>query len=241
MSQNHLTVIHGLLTHLDTCLTEAQKSGDEERRALEADEDEESSPTSLGPTYSKSTKLTLESLDQTQINYELLCLLMERICIHDRQLIEQYPGAVLVFMPSLEGIRKFVDMLEAHPVFGSDAFQIYPLHSTVSSENQGRVFNVPPPGIRKIVVATNIAETGITIPDCTVVVDVGKHREMRYDEKRQISRLLETYVAKSNAMQRRGRAGRVQAGICFHMFTKFRFENQVLCPRFLLMLRAYPP
>lgn len=141
--------------------------------------------------------------------------------------MEHYPGAVLIFMPSLDSIRKMVDLLEAHPVFGTTSFEIYPLHSSVSSESQGRVFNVPPKGVRKIVVATNIAETGITIPDCTVVIDVGKHREMRYDEKRQISRLLETYVAKSNAMQRRGRAGRVQKGICFHMFSKFRFENQV--------------
>lgn len=223
--------------------SEAQKNGDEERRALEAAEDEDdNSTTSLGSGYSKATRQTLELLDQSQINYELLCLLMERICIHDRQLIQDYPGAVLVFMPSLEGIRKCVDMLEAHPVFGTEAFQVFPLHSTVSSENQSRVFNVPPSGVRKIVVATNIAETGITIPDCTVVIDVGKHREMRYDEKRQISRLLETYVAKSNAMQRRGRAGRVQAGICFHMFTKYRFENQVrTSTSFLRLLQSDSP
>jgi ATP-dependent RNA helicase DHX29 len=71
------------------------------------------------------------------------------------------------------------------------------------------------------------SRTGVTIPDVTCVIDLGKHREMRYDEKRQISRLVETYIAKSNAMQRRGRAGRVQEGIAFHLFTKARFENQV--------------
>ena len=91
--------------------------------------------------------------------------------------------------------------------------------------------------------ATNIAETGITIPDITCVIDSGKHREMRFncfprvsiycstvfrfDEKRQISRLIETFIAKSNAAQRRGRAGRVRTGLCFHLFTKIRHETQV--------------
>ena len=76
-------------------------------------------------------------------------------------------------------------------------------------------------------VATNIAETGITIPDITCVIDTGKHREMRFDEKRQISRLIETFIARSNAAQRRGRAGRVQSGLCFHLFTKVRHDTKV--------------
>lgn len=50
---------------------------------------------------------------------------------------------------------------------------------SVSSEGQSAVFNTPPPGVRKIVIATNIAETGVTIPDCVCVIDSGKHREMR--------------------------------------------------------------
>ncbi|EEB87124.1 hypothetical protein MPER_15655, partial [Moniliophthora perniciosa FA553] len=104
---------------------------------------------------------------------------------------------------------------------------VYPLHSALSSENQSAVFDIPPPGIRKIVIATNIAETGITIPDITCVIDSGKHREMRFDEKRQISRLVETFIAKSNAMQRSGRAGRVRSGLCFHLFTRLRFDTQV--------------
>jgi ATP-dependent RNA helicase DHX29 len=77
------------------------------------------------------------------------------------------------------------------------------------------------------VTATNIAETGVTIPDVTCVVDTGKHREMRFDEKRQISRLIETFIARSNAAQRRGRAGRVQEGLCFHLFTKLRHDTMV--------------
>jgi ATP-dependent RNA helicase DHX29 len=73
----------------------------------------------------------------------------------------------------------------------------------------------------------SLPETGVTIPDITCVIDSGKHREMRYDEKRAISRLTETYIARSNAAQRRGRAGRVQEGLAFHLFTKARHDTQV--------------
>lgn len=69
--------------------------------------------------------------------------------------------------------------------------------------------------------------------DITCVIDTGKHREMRYDEKRQISRLRETFIARSNAQQRRGRAGRVQEGLAFHLFTKARHDIQV---NFILVL-----
>lgn len=86
---------------------------------------------------------------------------------------------------------------------------------------------MPPPGVRKIVVSTNIAETGVTIPDITAVIDSGRHKEMRFDEKRQISKLVECWIARSNALQRRGRAGRVQEGICFHLFTKARLDTSL--------------
>ncbi len=105
---------------------------------------------------------------------------------------------------------------------------------------------MPPLGVRKIVLATNIAETGITIPDVTCVIDSGKHKEMRldcqqgieviadvprrFDERRQLSRLIETFSSRANAKQRRGRAGRVQEGLCFHLFTKGRHDTLVSSP-----------
>ena len=64
-------------------------------------------------------------------------------------------------------------------------------------------------------------------PDVTAVIDSGRHKEMRFDEKRQISRLVECWIARSNAMQRRGRAGRVQEGICFHFFSKARMDSSL--------------
>ncbi|GLB36275.1 putative P-loop containing nucleoside triphosphate hydrolase protein [Lyophyllum shimeji] len=181
----------------------------------------------LEKRYSPETAATIDLLDERLIPYDLILRLLERICFEDPAHVS-YSAAILIFMPGLAEIRRLNDMLNDHPSFGArHLFKLYPLHSTLSSENQSAVFDIPPPGVRKIVIATNIAETGITIPDITCVIDSGKHREMRFDEKRQISRLVETFIAKSNAAQRRGRAGRVHNGLCFHLFTKLRHDTQM--------------
>ncbi|CEH15826.1 p-loop containing nucleoside triphosphate hydrolase protein [Ceraceosorus bombacis] len=193
------------------------------------DDDEQDGPASTMTTeeikkYRPKTISTLDRMDENVIQHELIITLLERICFEDDTL-RPYSPAILIFMPGIADIRKLTDLLNGHRSFGSQSFRIFPLHSTISNEDQGSVFNVPPKGVRKIVIATNIAETGITIPDITCVIDSGKHREMRFDEKRQLSRLVECFVAKSNAKQRRGRAGRVQEGLCFHLFTKLRHDK----------------
>ncbi|WVR06931.1 hypothetical protein IAU60_003967 [Kwoniella sp. DSM 27419] len=197
-----------------------------------SDDEDESRPRSTNPSklsstkYSAATVSTLNLLDSRQIPYDLIVRLLEKICYEERNLTA-FSQATLVFMPGLAEIRKLNDMLQSHPAFGSNEFVVWPLHSTISSEGQSAVFDRPPPGVRKIVISTNIAETGVTIPDITCVIDSGKHREMRYDEKRQLSRLVEAYIARSNAKQRRGRAGRVQEGLAFHLFTKARHDTQL--------------
>ncbi|XP_006454441.1 hypothetical protein AGABI2DRAFT_182424 [Agaricus bisporus var. bisporus H97] len=201
---------------------------EETAQADDDDDDEEGAKDiKFEKRYSQETTTTLNLFDERFIPYELIIRLLEKICFEDVK-YNAYSSAILIFVPGIGEIRRINDALNGHPRFGSDEeFKIYPLHSTLSSENQNSVFEVPLAGIRKIVIATNIAETGITIPDITCVIDTGKHREMRFDEKRQISRLVETFVAKSNASQRRGRAGRVQQGLCFHLFTKIRHDSQM--------------
>nr|KAG5687084.1 hypothetical protein BaRGS_017102 [Batillaria attramentaria] len=120
-------------------------------------------------------------------------------------------GAVLIFLPGLADIQEL--------------FQIFALHSVLSSEDQGRVFAVPPAGIRKIVLATNIAETGITIPDVVFVIDSGKVKENRYNERSQMSSLIEVFISKANAKQRQGRAGRVRDGFCFRLYTAEKYHK----------------
>ncbi len=188
---------------------------------------------SFSKAYSPRTIDTIDRLDDRMVNHELIERLLEHICFENHEL-KGYSNAILIFMPGLAEIRACFDALTSHKLFGTTGFRIYPLHSTISTEDQAAVFEVPPPHIRKIVIATNIAETGITIPDCTCVIDTGKHREMRYDEKRHISKLVDCFIARSNAKQRRGRAGRVQPGLCFHLFTKLRFDSYVSLQRVVL-------
>lgn len=172
--------------------------------------------------YSLQTRKTLASYDEYGIDYELIVRLMEHVATDPDHV--DFSKATLIFLPGIAEIRQLNDIILSSPIFNRDCWVI-PLHSSIASEEQQLAFEIPPPGIRKVVIATNIAETGITIPDVTCVIDTGKHKEMRYDERRQLSRLIQSFISRANAKQRRGRAGRVQEGLCFHLFTKYRHDD----------------
>ena len=212
----------------------AQAPGGEEDDDIEAEGHSKSGDAQQLSAYSKRTRATLASYDEYRIDFSLIVKLIEKVAYSKDY--EQFSKAVLVFMPGIAEIRQLNDMLQGHPSF-LKGWRIHPLHSTFSSEDQQAAFEVPPPGVRKIVIATNIAETGITIPDVTCVIDTGKHKEMRFDERRQMSRLIQSFIARANAKQRRGRAGRVQEGICFHLFTKYRFDEMMVDAQTPEMLR----
>jgi ATP-dependent RNA helicase DHX29 len=173
-------------------------------------------------SYSMPTRATVVKMNEYQIDFDLIMELISKIATAEEYV--RYSKAILIFLPGLADIRTLNDMLLGHPGFSS-SWLVYPLHSSIATEDQESAFLIPPPGKRKIVLATNIAETGITIPDVTCVIDTGKHKEMRFDERRQLSRLLDTFISRANAQQRRGRAGRVQEGLCFHLFTKHRHDR----------------
>ena len=126
--------------------------------------------------YNAQTRMVISSMDEYGIEFELITQLITKIATDDN--LSMYSKAILVFLPGIAEIRQLNDMILGNPFF-SASWYVYPLHSTIASEDQEASFLVPPPGIRKIVLATNIAETGITIPDVTCVIDTGKHREMR--------------------------------------------------------------
>jgi ATP-dependent RNA helicase DHX57 len=76
-----------------------------------------------------------------------------------------------------------------------------------------------------VVLSTNLAETSITIDDCVFVVDAGRMKEKRFDPLKSMESLETVWVTRANALQRKGRAGRVRPGFCFHLYTDFRYSN----------------
>lgn len=87
---------------------------------------------------------------------------------------------------------------------------------------QKKVFKHPPHGCRKIVLSTNVAETSVTIDDVVYVIDSGRMKEKSYDPYNNVSTLQSSWISKASAKQREGRAGRCQAGICYHLYSKVR-------------------
>ncbi|XP_068172651.1 ATP-dependent DNA/RNA helicase DHX36 [Antennarius striatus] len=171
----------------------------------------------LEDRYSDGTIKTVEMLgNDEKIDLELIHALIRHIVLNEEE------GAILVFLPGWDNISSLNDLLMAQQMFRSDRFVIIPLHSLMPTVNQTQVFKRPPPGVRKIVIATNIAETSITIDDVVYVIDGGKIKETNFDINNNISTMTEEWVSLANAKQRKGRAGRVCPGKCYHLYNGLR-------------------
>ncbi|KAK3581847.1 hypothetical protein CHS0354_009735 [Potamilus streckersoni] len=210
-------------------------NSDQSKPPSDKAQDQSLSVKQLYKRYSEYSKLTVKNMafmDHTKINYDLVVELLEWIVL-EKHPDEEFPeaGAILIFLPGYAEIQTLYDMLQANKNFGfhrnKAKYRIIPLHSTLSSQEQHAVFARPPEGMRKIVIATNIAETSITIDDIVWVIDSGKMKEKRYDQSKGMESLETIWVSRANALQRMGRAGRVQEGVCFHLFTGHRFEHHL--------------
>ena len=165
------------------------------------------------PGYSDATLRCLQTVDEEKINLELIEALVAKIAD------EYEEGAILVFLPGMAEIRGLHERLLAELEDVEKRFVLVPLHSTLSSEEQRLTFSTPPKGVRKVVMATNIAETSITIDDVVFVIDAGRVRETRYDPVTRMSSLVTAWCSRASGRQRRGRAGRVREGYCFHLYS----------------------
>ncbi|KAI0139428.1 P-loop containing nucleoside triphosphate hydrolase protein [Hypoxylon sp. NC0597] len=164
-------------------------------------------------------KGTLDPINKTiqrlgsRINYSLLVETAKAI---DADLYHSNKkGGILIFLPGVAEINRTVNQLKNVP-----SLHVLPLHASLDTREQRRVFAPPPGGKRKVVVATNVAETSITIDDIVAVIDTGKVKETSFDPQNNMRKLEETWASRAACKQRRGRAGRVQAGKCYKLYTR---------------------
>lgn len=135
--------------------------------------------------------------------------------------VKEHNGDVLVFLPGEGEIRKTEELLRNQ----LDGFLIHPLYGQLPPQEQFLAIMPNKSGKRKVVLATSIAETSLTIEGIKIVVDTGFGRTSRFDSKSGLSRLETIRISKDSADQRAGRAGRLSAGVCYRMWTKATHER----------------
>ncbi|KAL1956429.1 hypothetical protein VTO42DRAFT_7315 [Malbranchea cinnamomea] len=155
------------------------------------------------------------------INYDLIASTVRYI---DSQFSGQ-AGSILIFLPGTMEIERCLGAMRDLPFA-----HLLPLHASLPPNEQRRVFQPPPPGKRKVIAATNVAETSITIEDIVAVIDTGRVKETRYDPADNIVRLEETWASRAACKQRRGRAGRVRNGVCYKLYTRNAESNMIERP-----------
>lgn len=143
-------------------------------------------------------------------------------------LLGQEPGSMLVFLPGAGEIRRMAELL-ADKV-GEEVI-VAPLYGQLSGGVQQQAITPAPSGQRKVVLATNIAETSLTIEGIRLVVDCGYERIAKWDPKTGISRLDVVRIARSSAEQRAGRAGRLEPGVCLRLYSEEQLSRQPAVPQ----------
>ncbi|KAJ3224644.1 ATP-dependent RNA helicase tdrd9 [Clydaea vesicula] len=160
----------------------------------------------------------------------ILCLSYANMC--DQSTSYQYRDnsgvCILVFLPGENEIMQWKDTLEEN--FGNSTFRkdirLHILHSNVPQAAQKDAFIPVEDGCLKIVLCTNIAESSITIPDATIIIDYGLRRQMEYNSSRGIQQLALGWISKASSIQRLGRAGRTSPGTCIAMYTRTFLDQQ---------------
>lgn len=139
-----------------------------------------------------------------------------------KDIVEQNkPGDILVFMPGFEEIKRTAQWIEE---MGVADIAVLPLYGDMSAEDQDRIFEDMP--TRKVIIATNIAETSVTVPGVRHVIDSGFIKQMEFDPQAGIEALVARAHAKSGCIQRAGRAGRVAPGECWRLYPEADFEKR---------------
>ena len=140
-----------------------------------------------------------------------------------RELSQDGPGDVLVFLP---GEREIRDTADAFDALRNDRLEIVPLYSRLSAADQHKVFSSHSSIVRRVVLATNVAETSLTVPGIRYVIDSGVARISRYSVRTKVQRLPIEPISQASANQRSGRCGRVAEGIAIRLYSEEDFEGR---------------
>lgn len=136
-----------------------------------------------------------------------------------QQVLPVSTGSVLCFLPGKREIERARGLLEGALAHSADrAIDVLPLHGELPIEEQVRAVRPDPAGLRRVILATNVAESALTVPDVRVVIDSGLARVPRFDPGAGFSHLVTSRIAQSSATQRAGRAGRLAPGICVRLW-----------------------
>ncbi|BCB25847.1 ATP-dependent helicase [Sulfurimicrobium lacus] len=146
---------------------------------------------------------------------------LEVAILHAVDEIAGHGGDILIFLPGEREIREVAEALRKHHPPGAE---ILPLYSRLSNAEQDRVFK--PGGGRRIVLATNVAETSLTVPGIRYVIDPGYARIRRYSVRAKVERLQVEKISRASASQRAGRCGRVASGICIRLYDEEDFNTR---------------
>lgn len=144
--------------------------------------------------------------------------------------VTQPEGDILVFFTGQEEIETASEMLQERTrKLGSKIKEliILPIYANLPSDMQAKIFEPTPPGARKVILATNIAETSLTIDGIKYVIDPGFCKQNSYNARTGMESLVVTPISKASANQRAGRAGRVSAGKCFRLYTAWAYKNEL--------------
>jgi len=190
------------------------------------DEDSEDDDPVDEPTYEDgsidgiSIADLVKRVDETSVDYNLLARLVKQLIAGKS---EGDDGSILVFLPGAPEINKALETIKRYtkdlPTF------LLPLHGGLQPKEQNAVFRPPPRGLTKVILCTNVAETSITIPDCTIVVDTARVKESSYDPANRMPLLVEQFASKASLQQRRGRAGRVREGTCYKLISRSTYSR----------------
>ncbi|TBU79825.1 ATP-dependent helicase HrpB [Pseudomonas daroniae] len=140
------------------------------------------------------------------------------------QALADEPGSLLVFLPGQAEIRRVAEQL-GEALAGRSDVRVCPLHGELELSAQRAAIEPAPAGLRKVVLATNIAETSLTIDGVRVVVDAGLARVPRFDPGSGMTRLDTQRISRASATQRAGRAGRLQPGVCYRLWSQAQHEQ----------------